>query len=408
MSEQAQQGGSNVGASGEAADVAGGPPADPFGNRVTVSLSFRKLTGLWFINTLLTVLTFGIYRFWARTRLRKLAWSSIKLDGDGLEYTGRGTELFVGFLIAAAILAPVLGTVWLLLQLAPTDGIVGLALSYGSYGLLYVILAPVAQYYARRYLLSRTRWRGIAGSQDAELKDWMKRHIGWYLRNVLTLGVVAPWTSAERYNYRARHTRFGAEPFTASAQGDALVAPWVWVWPVLMLTIGAFAVLMMPIVGDDAIVELAVFKLKATFSMVTAALVCVLIGVHLRFELYKFRHFAAHTKLGDVTFVSEARGRTIAGVMAVIVVSSIAIVIESMYVFSLVLEYNAAKNIITGSIIFGIAFFGFGAAVACLFYGVGFRVGLLQAYVGTLRVHGLQTLSGMMAVPYRHCQREEP
>src|SRR5215467_7699377 len=64
------------------------------------------LVGLLSKNFFLTLVTIGIYRFWAATRLRRYLWSNIRIGGDGLEYTGTGRELFLGFLVALAVLAP--------------------------------------------------------------------------------------------------------------------------------------------------------------------------------------------------------------------------------------------------------------------------------------------------------------
>jgi uncharacterized membrane protein YjgN (DUF898 family) len=68
-----------------------------------------KLFWLAFWTGLLTVLTLGIYRFWARTRLRRYIWSAIDAGGDSFEYTGTGLEKFLGFLIALVVLAVYLG-----------------------------------------------------------------------------------------------------------------------------------------------------------------------------------------------------------------------------------------------------------------------------------------------------------
>ena len=54
---------------------------------------------------LLTFFTLGIYRFWAKTRIRRFIWSSTRLDGSRFEYTGTGLEKFLGFLMAVVILA---------------------------------------------------------------------------------------------------------------------------------------------------------------------------------------------------------------------------------------------------------------------------------------------------------------
>ena len=55
-------------------------------------------------NALFNLITLGFYRFWAKTRLRRYIWGSIEYRGERLEYTGRGGELFLGFLVAIAIL----------------------------------------------------------------------------------------------------------------------------------------------------------------------------------------------------------------------------------------------------------------------------------------------------------------
>src|SRR6185437_12571356 len=52
---------------------------------------------------LLELVTFGFYRFWLATEMRQYLWSSTEIDGDALEYTGRGKELLLGFLVAMAI-----------------------------------------------------------------------------------------------------------------------------------------------------------------------------------------------------------------------------------------------------------------------------------------------------------------
>src|SRR5437588_10975448 len=54
----------------------------------------------------LELVTFGFYRFWVTTDIRRHLWSHTEIDGDALEYTGRGKELLFGFLIAMAILGP--------------------------------------------------------------------------------------------------------------------------------------------------------------------------------------------------------------------------------------------------------------------------------------------------------------
>jgi uncharacterized membrane protein YjgN (DUF898 family) len=56
---------------------------------------------------LLQIPTFGFYRFWLITRLRRHLWANTRLGSDPFEYTGTGKELLIGFLIAMAVLVPI-------------------------------------------------------------------------------------------------------------------------------------------------------------------------------------------------------------------------------------------------------------------------------------------------------------
>ena len=66
--------------------------------------AFRRLVVR---GALLELVTFGFYRFWLTTDIRRHLWSHTEIDGDAFEYTGRGKELLIGFLIAMAVLGPV-------------------------------------------------------------------------------------------------------------------------------------------------------------------------------------------------------------------------------------------------------------------------------------------------------------
>ena len=55
----------------------------------------------------LEFVTLGFYRFWLLTDMRRHLWSNTVVDGDAAEYTGRGRELLIGFLVALAILVPI-------------------------------------------------------------------------------------------------------------------------------------------------------------------------------------------------------------------------------------------------------------------------------------------------------------
>ena len=86
-----------------------GPPAPPAGAHGTRRMrqvgEIGDLLLIHTINVLLKWVTLNIYHFWGKTRLREYLWSHQSFEGDRFEYTGRGKELFFGFLKAVAAVA---------------------------------------------------------------------------------------------------------------------------------------------------------------------------------------------------------------------------------------------------------------------------------------------------------------
>ncbi|MEY4872858.1 MAG: hypothetical protein RLZZ563_2188, partial [Pseudomonadota bacterium] len=64
---------------------------------------------------MLAVVTLGIYRFWAKARIRRHVWGQVRVGDDALEFTGTGLEMFLGFLMAVVVLAVYLAVVQLIL-----------------------------------------------------------------------------------------------------------------------------------------------------------------------------------------------------------------------------------------------------------------------------------------------------
>src|SRR5919201_2500379 len=104
----------------------------------------------------LELVTLGFYRFWLPTDIRRHLWSNTVIDGDAAEYTGRGRELLIGFLIALAILMPIyLGYFLISIEAEHLQAMASIPLFLSFY-----VFGQFAIYRARRYRLTRTVWRG--------------------------------------------------------------------------------------------------------------------------------------------------------------------------------------------------------------------------------------------------------
>ena len=187
----------------------------------TLSLSYRgEGSDLFLIvlkNLFLTLVTLGIYTPWARTTRRAYLWKQVQIGEDRLDYTGTGKELFYGYLKVAACYLLFFALPWGVMRISPALGQILRVL-----GLLVVaVLLPYAVYWSRRYLLGRTRWRGIrfglAGEARAFARTWW---VGGLL-TVITLGIYGPIFANRIYGALLRNTRYGSAAFTYDGRDGA-------------------------------------------------------------------------------------------------------------------------------------------------------------------------------------------
>lgn len=195
-------------------------------NETTYRLSHQgsggELFAIFIVNALLTIVTLGIYRFWAKTRVRRYLWSHSSIAGERLEYTGTGKELFLGFLVAMAFL--VLGGL-LIFFLSTLLADLHPLLAALPWLLLYVALLTlplIGIYSARRYTLSRTRWRGIRFAQSGSALRYAALGLGLGLLSILTLGLYTPFARARLTRYTTDNTWFGSQAAQFSGTGRAL------------------------------------------------------------------------------------------------------------------------------------------------------------------------------------------
>ena len=141
-------------------------------------------------DVLLTMATLGIYRFWGKTQTRRHLWSRTSFLDDSLEYTGTGRELFLGFLVAAAVIG-LLIAIRLGIEWAFAEELLALLILYSIQSVVLLFLIYVAAYRARRYRLTRTQWRGIRFAQDGSSLRYALLAIGWAIVAILSLGVCA-------------------------------------------------------------------------------------------------------------------------------------------------------------------------------------------------------------------------
>ncbi len=304
------------------------------------------LLKLSLVTTILTIITLGIYRFWARARLRRYFWSAITPGGDPMEYSGTGLEKFLGFLIAVAFLAVYLGLLQLglfyaglsMFSEAETDA--ELILQFvGQYITFFAILPLIfyAQYRGRRYILSRTRWRGLRFGVEPAAFGYIWRGMLYSFLSLITLGILTPLQTFRLEKYKIDRTWFGTAQF--EQQGS-----WWMLYPAMLhILIGALfmivpAVALIAGTGFDAVWNDFTVLENAPWGWAVGGLVIGNLWMMVGFVYYwihSHRIMAKHKVLdGDIRFSSLPRTGKVIGVytLGAIGASMIASLFGSMLV----------------------------------------------------------------------------
>jgi uncharacterized membrane protein YjgN (DUF898 family) len=268
----------------------------------------------------LLLFTLGSYRFWLTTDVRRFLWGNSEIAGNHLEYTGTALELFVGFLIAIAILLPIN----ILFFLAALDlGLIG-RLSGVMAFLLLALLGQFAIYRARRYRLSRTVYRGVRFYQTGSAWAYAFIAMLWWGVIAITLGLAYPWAQASLERFKMRHTYYGDLP---GYFGGSALSLFLRGFPLWLLVVGPFVAGLAAAIGAidwpalaDAVSEggsglaarvegsnpgyasAIIFVIGAAVWSALAAAV-----LYPAFQALMLRWWSAGLRFGDVTVTSRLR-----------------------------------------------------------------------------------------------------
>jgi len=104
---------------------------------------------IWVVNTLLTIVTLGVYSAWAKVRKTRYFWQNTRLDGHAFDFHGKPKAVLIGRVVALVLL-------------------VGYSLAFEfsrRAGLaMIVVLCVVGPWLfarAQRFRLANTSWRGL-------------------------------------------------------------------------------------------------------------------------------------------------------------------------------------------------------------------------------------------------------
>ncbi|HHI89238.1 MAG TPA: DUF898 family protein, partial [Hellea balneolensis] len=265
----------------------------------TLELGWQKpqgMLGLSFKIFFLRIITLGIYHFWGKTEVRRRIWNAVRINDEPLEYMGTGKELFLGFLVVVFLLiiplfAILIGSQLLIGQNNPLTIVIMVAVY-----LTMFYLFGVAVYRARRYRLSRTRWRGIRGTMAGSPWAFGLTYLWMIFLIFPTLGWSLPWMQVKMQRILTNDSRFGNQAFVFDGAAKELYKRFAVPWFGVLLFYGA--------VGGLAIMQNKAPNpdLVPVFAGVAVVGLILVIVAGFWYNSKRYNYFAASTTFGNARF----------------------------------------------------------------------------------------------------------
>lgn len=322
--------------------------------REPVSLTWsepRGMIGLSIKNFLLKIVTLGIYGFWGKTEVRRRIWTGIRLNGEPMQYSGTGKELFIGFLVVfGAVILPIsLVSVVAVLALGPTSPWLQ-AFNAAVYGGMFLLLG-VGIHRAQRYRLSRTSWRGVRGGLDGSSWRYAVTYFWTGLVALVTLGWALPWRSTKLQRLIVNDMRFGDRHLAFDAPHAPLYRRFAVLWFGVIVIVALMSVLMM--VGLSSINIRIEDLQRPSAAHIIPFLIAIYGSLFLGMLLYgvlsafyragMMNHFAAHTTFEGLRF----RGQATTGSLIWLTVSNLALVLFTLGLLLPVAQTRSARWFVT-------------------------------------------------------------
>ncbi|TXC85175.1 YjgN family protein [Luteibaculum oceani] len=159
------------------------------------------------VNFFLCLFTLNIYYPWAKIRLLNYLYGETEFFGHKLQFVGKGSELFKGYIKAFVLILIVYALYFLAVD--SQDPELSLLASI-SLMVFFAILIPLAIHGSVKYRMAKTEWKGIRGGYRGDRMELIKICVFGVLLSVLTLGIYSPWFLTDLRSYLINNLRMGS------------------------------------------------------------------------------------------------------------------------------------------------------------------------------------------------------
>jgi uncharacterized membrane protein YjgN (DUF898 family) len=199
--------------------------------------SGQTLFGIWIVNVFFTLITGGVFYFWAKARVRAYMWSQIGLDGQRFAFHGTGAELCIGwFKVMVYFGLPLFAIIYAVEWIWPKNW--PLWIPSVLPWCITLLLAPLVKFWSYRYRLSRTSWRGIRFSFRGHAKEFLKIFYKGTALTLLSLGLYYPFYFAKLQRYFVSKSYWGTESFAFGGEGKEFFTIYFRAFQITLFAVG--------------------------------------------------------------------------------------------------------------------------------------------------------------------------
>ncbi len=252
---------------------------------------------LVFRNTLLTILTFGLYRFWAQRAVRQFLWRTVSFQEEHPDYQGRAIDSLLAF-CAVLLTVLVLATLFVLLpQLFVPFRPINWALELFFLASLFLTYQVWCQW-RRRYNLVHTAWHGIRFERSRQSPRRLLPLLGVWSLVLLTAGLAYPLARVICARDLFKDVSFGPASVVVDANAQPLLLPWGIVYGTLLITTLVVAEPFFDVQSSSALGMLLILLAKM-------ALIIASFGAMVWYKCGEFDYFVSSLYVGQSQAYSD-------------------------------------------------------------------------------------------------------
>lgn len=222
----ANGGGGQVAAS-EPSATSSAPRTLPFSFTGSGSEYFR----IWIVNTLLTLVTFGIYSAWAKVRTLQYFYRNTRVDNASFNYHGKPMAILKGRIIVLVLFGA--------LQFAGE-------ISVGIPIVVLLIAAAVMPYLlvrSLRFRMANSSYRGLRFAFRGGDAEGYKVFLLWPVLAWFAFGLLTPFSHQRLKRFQHGNARFGTAPFSFDASVSTFFRVYLSISLISILLVGGGAAL---------------------------------------------------------------------------------------------------------------------------------------------------------------------